>query len=62
VPYDSPFAEGIKFYPNTKTVPSASRGVSLTVRPDLALEAADLAVQLEQIAFQVSLAGLNKQM
>jgi redox-sensing transcriptional repressor len=36
--------------------------VSLTVPPDVALNAVDLAVQLEQIAFQVSLSSLNKQM
>lgn len=33
--------------------------VSLTVPPDVALNAVDLAVQLEQIAFQVSLSNLN---
>jgi redox-sensing transcriptional repressor len=36
--------------------------VSLTVPQDISLNAVDLAVQLEQIAFQVSLSGLNKQM
>jgi redox-sensing transcriptional repressor len=34
--------------------------VSLHVPPDIALNAVDLAVQLEQISFQVSLAALNK--
>lgn len=34
--------------------------VSLNVPPDIALNAVDLAVQLEQISFQVSLATLNR--
>lgn len=36
--------------------------VSITVPQDVSLNAVDLAVQLEQIAFQVSLSGLNKGM
>jgi redox-sensing transcriptional repressor len=34
--------------------------VSINVPPDVALNAVDLAVQLEQISFQVSLAAINK--
>jgi NADH/NAD ratio-sensing transcriptional regulator Rex len=34
--------------------------VSLTDPPDVALNAVDLAVQLEQLSFQVSIAYINK--
>ena len=34
--------------------------VSLTVPPDVALNAVDLAVQLEQLSFQVSLGIMNQ--
>lgn len=34
--------------------------VSITVPPDVALNAVDLAVQLEQLSFQVSLSFMNQ--